>query len=34
MEEDQVSQAEPAFRKPLLAGSDPLVVLHVLHDGP
>lgn len=29
---DQVSQAGPAFPKPVLAGTDPLVVLYVLCD--
>ena len=30
---DQVCQAGPAFHNPMLAGPDPLVVLHMPHDG-
>lgn len=30
---DQVGQAGPVFHKLVLAGPDPLVVLHMPHDG-
>lgn len=33
MKGDQVGQAEPAFPKPMLAGPDALVVLHMPCDG-
>ena len=29
---DQVGQARPAFHEPMLAGPDPLIILHVLCD--
>jgi len=29
IEEDQVGQAGPVFHEPMLAGSDPLVILHI-----
>jgi len=32
-EGDQVSEAGPAFHKPMLAGPDPLVVLYMPCDG-
>ena len=33
IEGDQVSQAGPAFHKPMLTGPDHLLVLYVPHDG-
>lgn len=34
MEGDEMSQVRPACHKPMLIGSEHLLVLYVLHDGP